>query len=43
MSMQLCGTEEVRDSIEKGESISLILAKRYHQNQAVDEIILMAE
>ena len=43
MSMQLCGTEEVRDAIEKGESISLILAKRDHQNQAVDEIILMAE
>ena len=43
MSMQLCGTVEVRDAIEKGESISLILAKRDHQNQAVNEIILMAE
>tara|TARA_Y100001968_G_C19399284_1_gene740113 strand:- start:1108 stop:1833 length:726 start_codon:yes stop_codon:yes gene_type:complete len=43
MSMQLCGTEEVRDAIEKGESISLILAKRDHDNQAVDEIISMAE
>lgn len=27
MSMQLCGAEDVRDAIEKGESISLILAK----------------
>ena len=43
MSMQLCGTEEVRNAIEKGESISLILAKRDHDNQAVDEIISMAE
>ena len=43
MSMQLCGTEEVRDAIEEGESISLILVKRDHNNQAVDEIISMAE
>ena len=43
MSMQRCGTEEVRNAIEKGESISLILAKRDHDNQAVDEIISMAE
>lgn len=43
MSMQLCGTEEVRNAIEKGDSISLILAKRDHDNQAVDEIISMAE
>ena len=43
MSMQLCGTEEVRDAIEKGESISLILVKRDHENQAVDEIISMSE
>ena len=43
MSMQLCGTEEVRDAIEAGESISLILVKRDHNNQAVDEIISMAE
>ena len=41
--MQLCGTEEVRDAIEKGESISLILVKRDHENQAVDEIISMSE
>tara|TARA_Y100001936_G_scaffold47751_1_gene46435 strand:+ start:12774 stop:13487 length:714 start_codon:yes stop_codon:yes gene_type:complete len=41
--MQLCGTEEVRNAIEKGDSISLILAKRDHDNQAVDEIISMAE
>ena len=43
MSMQLCGTEEVRDAIEEVESISLILVKRDHNNQAVDEIISMAE
>ena len=43
MSMQLCGTEEVRNAIEKGESISLILAKRDHDNQAIDEIISMAK
>ena len=43
MSMQLCGTEEVRDAIEKGESISLILVKRDHDNQAIDGIISMAE
>ena len=43
MSMQLCGTEEVRNAIEKGDFISLILAKRDHDNQAVDEIISMAE
>ncbi len=43
MSMQLCGAEDVRDAIEKGESISLILAKRDHDNQAVDEIISMAK
>ena len=43
MSMQLCGTEEVRDAIDKGESISLILVKRDHDNQAIDGIISMAE
>ena len=43
MSMQLCGTEEVRDAIEEGESITMILVKRDHNNQAVDEIISMAE
>jgi tRNA G18 (ribose-2'-O)-methylase SpoU len=43
MSMQLCGTKEVRDAIEKGEPISMILAKRDQNNQAVDEIISMAE
>ena len=43
MSMQLCGTEEVRDAIEKRESISLILVKRGHDNQAIDGIISMAE
>ena len=43
MSMQLCGAEEVRVAIEKGEPISLILVKRHQNNQAVDEIISMAE
>ena len=43
MSMQLCGTDEVRDAIENGDPISLILTKRAHGNQEVDEIISMAE
>ena len=43
MSMQLCGTDEVRDAIENGDLISLILTKRDHGNQEVDEIISMAE
>ena len=43
MSMQLCGTDEVRDAIENGDPISLILTKRAHDNQEVDEIISMAE
>ncbi len=42
MSMQLCGTDEVRDAIEKGYPISLILVKRAHDNQEVDEIISLA-
>ena len=42
MSMQLCGAEEVRDAIENGDAISLILTKRAHGNQEVDEIISMA-
>ena len=43
MSMQLCGTDEVRDAIENGDSISLILTKRDHGNQEIDGIISMAE
>ena len=43
MSMQLCGTEEVREAIEKGYPITLILTKRDHGNRAVDEIISFAE
>jgi len=43
MSMQLCGTDEVRDAIENGDLISLILVKRAHDNQAVNEIISLAE
>ena len=43
MSMQLCGTDEVRDAIENGDPISLILTKRANGNQEVDEIISMAE
>ena len=41
--MQLCGTEEVRVAFERGDSISLILVKRDHGNQAVENIISMAE
>ena len=43
MSMQLCGTDEVRDAIENGDPISLIITKRAHGNQEVDEIISVAE
>ena len=41
--MQLCGTEEVRVAIERGDSVSLILVKRGNENQAVKDIISMAE
>ena len=43
MTMQLCGTEEVRVAFERGDSVSLILVKRGHENQAVENIISMAE
>ena len=43
MTMQLCGTEEVRVAIERGDSVSLILVKRGHENQAVKDIISIAE
>ncbi|MED5231012.1 MAG: RNA methyltransferase [Candidatus Thermoplasmatota archaeon] len=43
MSMQLCGPEEVLGALENGDSISLILVKRNHANQVVDEIISLAE
>ena len=43
MSMQLCGTDEVRDAIENGDLISLILTKRDHGKRAIDEIIFLAQ
>ena len=43
MTMQLCGTEEVRVAIERGDSVSLILVKRGNENQAVKDIISIAE
>jgi len=41
--MQRCGLDEVRDALDSGESISLILVNREHDNEEVSGLVSAAE
>ena len=43
MSMQRCGLDEVRAALDSGESISLILVNREHDNEEVSGLVSAAE